>query len=142
MIRDFTLSDMDSILKIEKESFPKSPYSKSVFLDLHRNENVVLLVCVRDGEIVGDMVFGKNGHAVTLAVAAKHRRKGIAAALMKKSLELISGSFLYFEVRTSNQTAKEFYRHLGGVKVSDEKGYYTSPAENAEIWIIPKSGGK
>ena len=86
------------------------------------------------------MVFEKNGHAVTLAVAGKHRRSGIAAALMKRALELISGPFLFFEVRKSNLTAKELYRHLGAYKAMEKKGYYSSPSEDAEIWVLSKSG--
>ena len=140
MIRNFTLSDMDSILTIERESFPKSPFSRSLFLDFHRNENVVFLVFERDGGIMGDMVFEMNGHAITLAVAGNHRRKGIAAALMKRSLELMSGPFLYLEVRQSNLNAIELYRHLGGLKVNEKKEYYKTPTETAEIWIIPKPG--
>lgn len=142
MIRKFNPSDMDSIITIEREAFPKAPFSKSVFQDLHCHENIVFLVFTREDEILGDMVFEKNGHAVTLAVAGKHRRKGIAAALMKRSLELITSPFLFFEVRKSNLTAKELYRHMGGFKVTEKKGYYSSPSEDAEIWVLPKSEEK
>ena len=35
MIRPFSLSDLDSILQIENQSFPKSPYDGTTFLNLH-----------------------------------------------------------------------------------------------------------
>jgi ribosomal protein S18 acetylase RimI-like enzyme len=35
MIRPFSLSDLDSILQIENQSFPKSPYDWTTFLSLH-----------------------------------------------------------------------------------------------------------
>jgi ribosomal protein S18 acetylase RimI-like enzyme len=35
MIRPFSLPDLDSILQIEKQSFPKSPYDWTTFLNLH-----------------------------------------------------------------------------------------------------------
>lgn len=35
MIRPFSLSDLESILQIEKQSFPKSPYHRTTFLNLH-----------------------------------------------------------------------------------------------------------
>jgi len=35
MIRPFSLSDLDSILQIESQSFPKSPYDWMTFLNLH-----------------------------------------------------------------------------------------------------------
>ena len=35
MIRRFSLSDLESILQIEKQSFPKSPYDRTTFLNLH-----------------------------------------------------------------------------------------------------------
>ena len=35
MIRPFSFSDLDSILQIESQSFPKSPYDWTTFLNLH-----------------------------------------------------------------------------------------------------------
>jgi ribosomal protein S18 acetylase RimI-like enzyme len=35
MIRPFSFSDLDSILQIENQSFPKSPYDWTTFLNLH-----------------------------------------------------------------------------------------------------------
>jgi ribosomal protein S18 acetylase RimI-like enzyme len=35
MIRAFSLSDLESILQIESQSFPKSPYDWTTFLNLH-----------------------------------------------------------------------------------------------------------
>jgi ribosomal-protein-alanine N-acetyltransferase len=35
MIRPFSLSDLESILQIENQSFPKSPYDWTTFLNLH-----------------------------------------------------------------------------------------------------------
>ena len=35
MIRPFSLSDLDSILQIESQSFPKSPYDWTTFLSFH-----------------------------------------------------------------------------------------------------------
>jgi ribosomal protein S18 acetylase RimI-like enzyme len=35
MIRPFSLSDLDPILQIESQSFPKSPYDWTTFLNLH-----------------------------------------------------------------------------------------------------------
>jgi hypothetical protein len=35
MIRPFSSSDLDSILQIERQSFPKSPYDWTIFLNLY-----------------------------------------------------------------------------------------------------------
>jgi ribosomal protein S18 acetylase RimI-like enzyme len=46
MIRSFSLSDLDSILQIEKQSFPKSPYDWITFLNLHHLYPETFLVYV------------------------------------------------------------------------------------------------
>lgn len=45
MIRPFVLSDLDSILQIESQSFPKSPYDWATFLRLHHLYPETFLVC-------------------------------------------------------------------------------------------------
>ena len=139
MIRPFRLSDIDAVLAIEKECFPKSPYSRATFMGMHSDETISIYVSEENGEILGDMAFERVGHAITLAVGKEHRRKGVGRSLMGKALAEISGPYLFFEVRVSNETAIQLYRTLGGIKAGMIKGYYPDTGEDAELWIIKKT---
>jgi len=129
---------MKAVLAIEGECFPKSPYPEATFLELHSNDNVFLYVYEENGIILGDVAFERGGHAITLAVGKRHRRKGIASALMGKALREISAPFLFFEVRVSNRTAKQLYETLGAIKAGMIRDYYHDTGEDAELWIIRK----
>ena len=130
MIRSFLLSDLNRILEIEGEAFPKSPYSPSVFLHLHRLYPETFLVYI-DGskkaekaEICGYVVFSKDGHLISLAVHPCYRRKGIGGSLIKKALQILFGKRLRAEVRVSNKGALAFYRKLGFEIVGTLFNYY------------------
>jgi len=127
---------MKAVLEIEKECFPKSPYSEVTVLGLHSDDNILLYVFEENGAILGDVAFERGGHAITLAVGKHNRRRGVGTALMEKALAEISGPFLYFEVRVSNGTAKQFYERLGGIKAGMIRDYYRDTGEDAEVWIL------
>ena len=136
MIRHFRPSDMESVLALETDCFPKSPYSQDMFEYIHSRDDVIFYVYEDDGKIIGDMAFEKEGHAITLAVRTDNRRKGVGKELMMAARDALSGRFLYFEVRESNSGAKLFYESLGGKKVGIIEEYYTDPRERAEVWVI------
>jgi ribosomal protein S18 acetylase RimI-like enzyme len=46
MIRPFSFPDLDSVLQIEGQSFPKSPYDWTTFLNLHAFYPETFLVCI------------------------------------------------------------------------------------------------
>ena len=46
MIRPFSFPDLDSVLQIEGQSFPKSPYDWTTFLNLHTFYPETFLVCI------------------------------------------------------------------------------------------------
>ena len=88
MIRSFTFSDLDRILQIELQSFPKSPYDWATFINLHYLYPETFLVYVRptldrkEGHILGYIVFTKEGHIISIAVHPQHRRRGIGKELL------------------------------------------------------------
>jgi len=142
MIRHFRPSDMDSVLALETDCFPKSPYSQGMFEYIHSRNDVIFYIYEDDVKIVGDMAFERGGHAITLAVRSDHRKKGIGTELMKTALDTITGVLLYFEVRESNSGAKRFYEKLGGKKVGIIEEYYTDTGERAEVWAIAPDGSR
>ncbi len=109
---------MEAILRIEKKAFPKSPYNWFTFLYYARIYPDNFLVFVHEDKdkgkslIVGYIIFYPEGHIVSIAVHPAYRRRGIGTELVEAVLNRTSGK-VSVEVRTSNEVAKKFYRHLG-----------------------------
>ncbi|MEA2032762.1 MAG: GNAT family N-acetyltransferase [Euryarchaeota archaeon] len=118
MIRKFRILDLDAILRIEKEAFPKSPYNRFTFLYYASAYQDNFLVYVHEdkrknlNKIAGYIIFYPAGHIVSIAVHPAYRRKGIGNELVGEVLKVTKGK-ASVEVRESNEIAKEFYTHLG-----------------------------
>jgi ribosomal-protein-alanine N-acetyltransferase len=118
-IRPFSLSDLDSILQIESQSFPKSPYDWTTFLNLHTLYPETFLVYVstnqgqKEEEIWGYIIFTQEGHIISIAVHPHHRRQGIGAQLLQRAMKTPRLKRVWAEVRRSNQGAQAFYAKMG-----------------------------
>ena len=90
MIRPFSFSDLDRILQIERQSFPKSPYDWTTFINLHWLYPETFWVYIdtgRDREenhLLAYVIFSRDGHIISIAVHPQHRRKGIGKELWRK----------------------------------------------------------
>ena len=118
MIRLFSFSDLDAILQIESQSFPKSPYNWATFLNLHTLYPETFLVCVnanheRDEEILGYIIFSRDGHIISIAVHLQHRRRGIGTHLLRRAMKIPRLKKVWAEVRKSNHGAQAFYSKMG-----------------------------
>lgn len=119
MIRPFSPADLSALLQIEKESFPKSPYSWITFMELYLLYPETFLVFTDkppNGErdkILGYIVYSPEGHIISIAVHPQHRRKGIGRTLIKKAMEDSLRKELWAEVRRSNRGAQAFYFQMG-----------------------------
>jgi len=110
--------------------------------------NVAVAPAMSDGSGVAGFAIMQykddEAHLVLLGVDPKHRRKGIAAALMRwhEETALTAGiGTVYLEARAGNDEARAFYRKLGYREVQHVRGYY----ENGEggvrfakdLWAAP-----
>ena len=111
MIRIFTPSDMDRILEIEAQAFPKSPYNRRIFTSLYRSNPSTFLV-YEEEEILGYLVYTPEGHIISIAVDPRHRRKGIGTQLVREVFRNARGEFVWVEVRETNTGAQAFYEKL------------------------------
>jgi len=143
MIRPFTFSDLDPILQIELQSFPKSPYDWSTFIHLHYLNPETFWVYVgpsqglREGQILGYIVFSKDGHIISIAVHPKHRRKGIATELLERAMKELPLKKLWAEVRRGNQGAQAFYLHMGFQITGVVPNYYGNEDALIVQWTPP-----
>ncbi|HUV79584.1 MAG TPA: GNAT family N-acetyltransferase [Candidatus Bathyarchaeia archaeon] len=118
MIRKFTNSDLDAILRIEEDAFPKSAYNGFIFLYYAEAypDNFLVYICDDTGkglsEIAGYIIFYPQGHIVSIAVHSAYRRRGIGTELVEAVLKRTEG-IASVEVRASNEVAKTFYKHSG-----------------------------
>ena len=119
MIRPFSLPDLDRILQIERQSFPKSPYDWATFINLYWLYPQTFWVYVgkkcdrEENQILGYIVFSGDGHIISIAIYPQHRRRGIGKEFLEKAIKNVHPKKLWAEVRKSNQGAQAFYLKMG-----------------------------
>ena len=78
---------------------------------------------------------------MNIAVAADHRRRGIATTMLERLFEVTAGRGrrgYTLEVRVSNSGAVALYERLGFKSRGVRRGYYTDNREDALImWKDP-----
>jgi ribosomal-protein-alanine N-acetyltransferase len=130
MIRHFSLSDLECILKIERQAFPKSPYDRITFLNLQWLYPETFLVYVEDARKSGEeklwgyIIFREDGHIISVAVHPAMRRKGVGRRLLQSVIHHPHIKRIWAEVRRSNQGAQAFYHNLGFQVVGVVPNYY------------------
>ena len=89
--RPASTTDLHTLHEIERECFSSEAFSMEEIVFLIKNPNSISLVVQIENEIAGfiiglvyDSKNGKIGHILTLDVAKKFRRKGVAIRLMKE----------------------------------------------------------
>ena len=95
-----------------------------------------LRVAVRERRVAGFLVTRRTAESeaevLNLAVAPEFRRQGVARALMGAFLHVFRGD-VFLEVRSSNSSAREFYKSLGFQELTLRKDYYGTPPEAAIV---------
>ena len=141
MIQLFSLSDLESILQIENQSFPKSPYDWITFLNLHYLYRETFWVYIntshgqKEEKILGYIIFSQDGHIISIAVHPHHRRKGIAKELLQRAMKASHLQRVWAEVRTSNQGAQAFYSKMGFRVTGMVPNYYGNEDALIIQWI-------
>ena len=141
----FVIREMDrlyvpQVLEIERACYP-APWSESAFYHEMTSGSTVALVAA-DGESVAGFLVGwiaaDQVHIANIAVAARHRRRGVGTGMMLRLLEeavLRGCTSSSLEVRESNLAARSMYDRLGYHAVALRKSYYSNPAEDAVVMV-------
>jgi ribosomal-protein-alanine N-acetyltransferase len=137
-IRKFKREDVDEILDIEQEAFPKTPYPKEVFLHYAKTLPNGFVVIGRGQGIDGYVVFHEEGHILSMAVRAGQRRKGLGRRLFAHTLERLQNR-PWLEVRSKNRGAIAFYKKMEMKAVGRRPGYYGD--DDAVIMALAEGEG-
>jgi ribosomal-protein-alanine N-acetyltransferase len=130
MIRPFSFSDLNRILEIERQAFPKSPYDWTTFINLHWLYPETFWVYIdtesgrEENQILAYLVFSRDGHIISIAVHPQHRRRGIGKKLLEKAIDAYHLEKLWAEVRKSNEGAQTFYLRMGFQIIGVVANYY------------------
>jgi ribosomal-protein-alanine acetyltransferase len=96
----------------------------------------------REGALLGFILLAvtlDEAEIVTLAVAPKHRRIGIGAALLAEAARHCAQSdvrALFLEVAEANDAARALYEVSGFAQVGLRKGYYPRPEGAANALVL------
>ncbi len=130
-------ADLDSVLAIERVSFP-TPWTRENFLFELRDNPFARNVVIRlTGKIVGYSclwVIDRELKINNIAIGPEHRGSGLGAKLLDGVLELgvTEGcTEATLEVRPSNMVARRLYDSRGFEVVGRRKGYYQDTGEDA-----------
>jgi len=124
-IRKFKIEDINKILEIEVEAFPKTAYSKETFLSYASSSPDNFIVIEAGKDIVGYIIFDISGHIHSTAVKPTYRRKGFGKMLFMHASKCAKKR-LWLEVRSKNSGAIKFYKRLGMKIIGKIPDYYRS----------------
>ena len=122
-IRRFDINDLDQILEIEKDAFPKTTYPRQVFVHYAQLFQDTFFVAETGEEIAGYIISDRAGHIYSTAIKPSCRRKGLGSMLFMHTLQCVRKR-LWLEVRSENQNAINFYKRLGMKIIGRERNYY------------------
>lgn len=148
ILRKFGPGDLQNVMQINRVCLPEN-YTDFFFVDLHQRFPETFIVAEEAGKIVGYIMcrievglsnfgFGglvRKGHVVSIAVLPQARRKGVALALINRSLqgmEYYKAKQGFLEVRVTNDAAITLYKRLGFEITRTINGYY-SDGEDAYV---------
>lgn len=133
-IKELSKDYIKDVAEIEAACFSKPWNELSIAAEL-QNEFSKFFVAVENGKGVGYVgLYALTGEAdiVRVAVLPEYRQRGIARAVLSKSLECVEGD-VFLDVRESNTAAINLYKSLGFYDTGVRKDYYSNPTENAVL---------
>lgn len=130
-----------AVERIEAECFT-SPWSELAFAAELEKENSLFFVALFEGRLVGYLAANNIAGEVyitNVAVCEDFRRRGVAAALLRRLIKVSreqGADFVSLEVRQSNDAAIALYCDFGFSKVGERLDFYVKPTEDADIMTL------
>lgn len=139
MVRGFLPADAAAVTRILKESPQAGDWTEESVRESSRWRGIVALVSEREGEVTG-FIIGRHvedeAEILNLAVSPARRGKREGGALLKAALDEFRArqvSYVFLEVRESNEMGIAFYAKHGFEQRDIRHNYYQNPAEAAIV---------
>lgn len=139
ILREMTLSDIEEVSLIERETFP-IPWTKGAFeKEISNNQLAVYLVAEVDNKVAGYGGFWKiidEAHITNIAVKKDYQGKKIGDAILMGIVDYCDTNYIPYitlEVRLSNIVAQNLYKKYGFLPNGIRPNYYTDNNEDALI---------
>lgn len=137
-LRPATRADLPALAELERGAF-SDPWTEVQLRDALGWAGAIAIVAENATGLLG-YVLGRvvvdQAEILSLATAARHRRRGIGrellAAVVAAMVERGARS-AWLEVRVSNQAARAMYQSAGFVVAGLRRDYYRQPLEDALI---------
>jgi ribosomal-protein-alanine N-acetyltransferase len=133
-IEDASLKHLDKLFEIEEQCFTEEAFSKQQISYLLTDYNTIGLIAKSESEIAGFIIIQLEneddalfGHIITLNVATKYRRKGVAQTILHETEKILKSRGITecrLEVRQDNTSAIKLYQHLGYQEIGKLERYY------------------
>ena len=126
----FSLRHLPRVLRIERASFGREAWPRSLFLEYYRECREGFLVAKLGGRIAGYILIcmARRGAEIdSIAVHPDYRRCGVADALMDHSLRALAAAGVRrveLMVRPDNTAGLRLYRSWGFRRARLVRGYY------------------
>ncbi len=135
-LRPFVISDIDSVIKIEKSSFNEAEaYQMSHFEELYKQHPKGFIVAEILGQVIGYIigyVSDEVGEIDSIAIDERFRHFGIARELVQTILNDFKQKGIKtfsLEVRTTNESAILFHKSMGFEVEKVYNNYYDDGAD-------------
>ena len=135
-----TREDVPSIRVIERLSFP-SPWDSITIMRTISDRGSFNLTARYQGRVVGyvfSVSMRKMVHLLNLAVHPEFRRRGIGRRLLSEIISFARStrkSYVFLEVRTSNDSARKLYASMGVSPVLTWRRYYSDTGDDAAVMV-------
>lgn len=143
IVRQMVLSDIPSVVAIDKQSFslpwPETSYryelqgntaSRSFVAEAGEQEVVAMIV---------SWLILDELHIATIATSPTHRRRGIGSQILiaaLKDAQAAGARRAFLEVRAGNEAAQAMYRKFGFVSAGRRPAYYRDNGEDAILMTL------
>jgi ribosomal-protein-alanine acetyltransferase len=131
-VREARLADLDTIMQLERATFPTDAWSRDVMAAELASPHTVYLVAESGDEVVAyagvsAALRAEQADLQTIAVDPTHRRLGVATVLVQHLVALARGRGareMLLEVRADNPGAESLYERHGFTRIAVRPRYY------------------
>jgi ribosomal-protein-alanine N-acetyltransferase len=139
-LRSYEPRDFAALYRLDQSCFPAGiSYSKTTLRYFLTIPSADCVVALEDGKIAGFVVSEENpplAHIITLDVEERHRRRGVATALLQKiesNLAARGVRSILLETAITNEAAVAFWQRHGYRIEATLKRYYLGRVDAYEM---------